>query len=48
MDTKFFHDAMKEFGHARVSEMTREQLSLVLRRAQELKDAARAQSAYEL
>jgi hypothetical protein len=48
MDTRFFHDAMKEFGYARVGDLTREQLSQVLRRAQELKDTARARSVYEL
>ncbi len=47
MDTKFFHNAMKEFAYARVGDLTREQLSQVLRRAQQLKDAGLA-NGYEL
>lgn len=42
MDTKFFQEALEEFAPKRVSDLTGQQLSHVLRRAQQLKDAAGA------
>jgi hypothetical protein len=43
MDTKFFLEALREVGHKQGTSLTSQQLSRVLRRAQELKQIAAEQ-----